>query len=72
MKFEKVLLLPSYLMKVNKQWKKLHAIEKMYLEKKWLESMSLANEMIDSMEDDFYGFYYRGLCNFQLKFFGSN
>lgn len=69
MKFEKVLLLPSYLMKVNKQLKKLHAIEKMYLEKKWLESMSLANEMIDSMEDDFYGFYYRGLCNFQLKFF---
>jgi tetratricopeptide (TPR) repeat protein len=56
-------------MKVNKQWKKLQALETLYLEEKWLESISLANEMLISMDNDFYGFYYRGLCNFQLKFF---
>jgi tetratricopeptide (TPR) repeat protein len=56
-------------MKINNEWKKLQAMQSLYSEKKWLESISLANEMIGSMEDDFYGFYYRGLCNFQLKFF---
>lgn len=69
MELKKVLLLPSYLMKVNNQWKKLQAMQSLYSEKKWLESIALANEMVISMEDDFYGFYYRGLCNFQLKFF---
>jgi tetratricopeptide (TPR) repeat protein len=69
MELKKVLSLPSYLMKVNNQWKKLQAMQTLYSEKKWLESIALANEMVISMEDDFYGFYYRGLCHFQLKFF---
>jgi tetratricopeptide (TPR) repeat protein len=69
MNIKKVLSIPSFLKKANKQWKKLQAMQSLYSEKKWLESISLANEMVISMEDDFYGFYYRGLCNFQLKFF---
>lgn len=69
MNVKKVLSIPSFLKKANNQWKKLQAMQSLYSEKKWLESISLANEMVISMEDDFYGFYYRGLCNFQLKFF---
>ena len=65
----KVRSLPSYLNTVHKQWKKLQTVEKLYSEQKWLDSMSVANEMLDSMKDDFFGFYYRGLCNLKLKFF---
>ena len=65
----KVLSLPSNLKVVYQQWKRLQEVHKLYTERKWLDCISLANELTSTQENDFFGFYYRGICNTESKFF---
>jgi tetratricopeptide (TPR) repeat protein len=49
------------------QWKRLQQVHKLYTDRQWLECISLANELTSTQENDFFGFYYKGLCNTELK-----
>ena len=65
----KILSLPQNLKGVYQQWKTLEQIHKLCSENNWLDCISLANELISAHKNDFFGFYYRGLCNTEFKFF---
>jgi tetratricopeptide (TPR) repeat protein len=65
----KILFIPSNLKGVYQQWSRLQQVHKLYSEKKWLDCISLANELTSAQENDFFGFYYRGICNTEFKFF---
>lgn len=65
----KVLFLTSNIKGTYKQWKLLQQVHELCAERKWLECISLANELTSAQENDFFGFYYKGLCNTELKLF---
>ena len=63
----KVLSLPSNLNKFYEHWEILQVVEKQFQKKNWLRCIAHCNELIESVENDFFGYYYRGLCNVKLK-----
>ena len=63
----KVLSLPSNLKKLYGHWEILQKVEKQFQRKDWLRCITHCNELIESIENDFFGYYYRGLCNVKLK-----
>jgi tetratricopeptide (TPR) repeat protein len=65
----KILSLPSNLNRVGQQWRRLQQVHNLCSERNWLDCISLANELTSAQENDFFGFYYRGICNTELKFF---
>lgn len=65
----KILSLPSNLKGICQQWRRLQQVHKLCSERKWLDCISLANELTSAQENDFFGFYYRGICNTEFKFF---
>ena len=65
----KVQSLTSDLKGTYAQWKKLQQVHQLCIEGRWLECISLSNELTSAQENDFFGFYYKGLCNTKLKFF---
>ena len=64
----KILSLTSNIRKTYKQWKLLQEIHGLCVERKWLECISLADKLTSVQENDFFFFYYKGLCNTELKF----
>jgi tetratricopeptide (TPR) repeat protein len=65
----KILSLPSDINGVYQQWKLLQQLHKLCSERNWLDCISLANELTSTNENDFFAFYYRGVCNTEFKFF---
>lgn len=65
----KALCLPSHLRKLYKHWRILQAVENQYLLEDWLGCIANCSKLIESLETDFFGYYYRGLCHVKLKFF---
>ncbi|WP_192348626.1 M48 family metallopeptidase [Algoriphagus sp. Y33] len=65
----KILSLPSNLKRVSQQWRRLQQVHKLCSERKWLDCISLAKELTSAQENDFFGFYYQGICNTEFKFF---
>ena len=65
----KVLSLPSNLKKLYIHWAKLQQVQKLYAIKDWYGCIEGSNELIEQMNNDFFGFYYRGLANIELKLF---
>ncbi|RIW17453.1 hypothetical protein D0X99_06935 [Algoriphagus lacus] len=65
----KALPIPSDFRKIYKHWQTLQTVENQYSLKDWIGCISNCNVLIESMENDFFGYYYRGLCNIKLRFF---
>lgn len=65
----KVLSLPSNLKKLYTHWAKLQQVQKLYANKDWFGCIEGSNELIELMNTDFFGYYYRGLANIELKLF---
>lgn len=59
--------LPANLKGVYQQWKRLQQVHTLCVERNWLECISLAHELSSAQENDFFGFYYRGICNTEFK-----
>lgn len=65
----KALSLPLNLKKLYTHWAKLQQVQKLYANKDWYGCIEGSNELIKQMNNDFFGFYYRGLANVELKLF---
>lgn len=57
------------LKKVYKHGQILRVVQKQYASKAYLNCISNCHLMIELIENDFFGYYYRGLCYLKLKFF---
>ena len=64
-----LLSLPSNLKGVYLQWKKLQQVHKLAANKEWYNVLSLSNELTEGQENDFFGYYYKGIGNTELKLF---
>ncbi|MEM8940201.1 MAG: tetratricopeptide repeat protein [Bacteroidota bacterium] len=61
--------LPSNIKEVYAQYTLLQKVHNLLVEKKWIECSGLANELSKEQENDFFGSFYQGICNTQLKFY---
>lgn len=62
----------QYIRKLKKVYKHrqiLRIVQKQYASKAYLNCISNCHLMIELIENDFFGYYYRGLCYLKLKFF---
>ena len=66
MKISKV---PSNLKNLHQHWTSVNKIHDLMLNKDWFVAVSLCNQLIELVEYDFFGFYYRGQCNVKIKLF---
>jgi len=64
-----LLNLPSNLKGAYQQRKKLQQVHKLAVKREWSELVSFSNELTEGQENDFFGFYYRGIGNTELKLF---
>ncbi len=65
----KVQSLTSTIKGTYRQWKRLQRVHELCTKREWLDCISLANELTLAQENDFFGYYYKGICNTELKLF---
>ena len=56
-------------MNIYQQWKKLQQVHKLAAKHEWYDVLSQANELTEGQENDFFGYYYKGIGNTELKLF---
>lgn len=61
--------LPDKVKIIYKNVKLLQQVHELCADSKWIECVELCNELISSFDNDFFGYYYRGICNTHFKFF---
>lgn len=64
-----LLHLPSNLKGVYQQWQKLQQVHKLAAKRDWYVVISKANELTEGQENDFFGYYYKGIDLTGLKLF---